>query len=184
MERVQTLISNKYFRASKYPSSKGEAPLLYSQGQNIALVQASRPTPMGHSNPLRVFVSVKPKSTDNRLRMNEHEAKIKTLLELCVDREYYRGAQLKVHVTLLQEGQPDVFSCLFNGVVMGLLKTGVRMKSTFFAFELFLGKGNEIFVFNGKRESIRNQVILVLDVVNNLVGRCFASFIGSFYGVV
>ena len=175
MDRVNSLISQNYFGVSKYPSGKNSSSLLYSQGNNLTLVQIEQLSPVGQSNPLRIFVSIKPKSSDNNLKVNEREAKIKSILETFIRREEYCGAQLKMNLVLMQEGQTDIFSSLVNAALVGLLKAGIQMKSTFFAFELFFGEGNDISVFNANKASVKNQIFIVLDIVNNLIGMSFIS---------
>ena len=155
---------------SEYLSGKNSSNLLYSQGNNLTLVQIEQLSPVGQSDPLRIFVSIRPKSSDNNLIVNEREAKIKSILETFIKRSQYSGAQIKINLVLMQEGQTDIFSSLVNAALVGLLKAGIQMKSTFFAFELFFGQGNDISVFNANKQSVQNQIFIVLDIVNNLIG--------------
>ena len=170
MQRLTELINQDYFSIAKYSSKNHTSSLLYSQGNNVCLVQLSQPSPVGQSNPLRVMISIQPKSSSNILKVNEREQKIKSILETFIKTEQYHGAQMKLHLTLLQEGQSDILSTLVNAASFGLLKAGIQMKSTFFAFELFKRNTNEITVFKEHKSNIQNQIFLVLDVVNNLIG--------------
>jgi hypothetical protein len=185
MQRVQELIKSNYFKVSQYNTGKNDSNILYSQGNNVCLVQIDPPSPIGHSDPLRITISVKPKSSDNIIKISEREVKMKSILENFINMENYSGAQMKINLILLQESQNDVFSTLVNGCLFGLLKVGIQMKSTFFAFELFSKGNNQVSVFNGGKVGVRNQVILVIDVVNDLVGNficyfCFF-FVNFFY---
>lgn len=92
-----------------------------------------------------------------------------------IDISEYHSCDLNLNLIILQEEQPDIVSSLLNAAFLCLLKSGIKLRTTIFSFDLFL-KGNEIGIFS-KGTKINpidvNKLTLVLDLINNSIGIIF-----------
>ena len=78
-----------------------------------------------------------------------------------------------MNLIVVQEEQPDILSSLLNAAFLCLLKSGIRLKTTIFSFDMFI-KGEDVGVYSKgvERNPIdTNKISMVLDIINNKVGK-------------